>query len=237
MQKLHYLLIALLLAAIAVGISGSGCDLVSTISNGSGSTVSVNSLPVEALDTIDLIQNGGPFPYKQDGAVFQNREGLLPQQSGGYYHEYTVETPGSSDRGARRIITGKAGEHYYTDDHYASFSLITGISTQEVGSNQTGQATASPSGMKEIGINSLPPEAMETLRLIKNDGSFPYKQDNTVFTNYEGLLPKQPSGYYHEYTVVTPGASNRGARRIVAGKAGEYYYTADHYASFKRIVE
>ncbi|WP_069812458.1 ribonuclease [Streptomyces sp. TP-A0874] len=84
-----------------------------------------SSLPVQAHDTLDLIAKGGPFPYPQDGTVFQNREGILPSQSNGYYHEYTVETPGSSDRGARRIVTGqKSQEDYYTSDHYASFDLV-----------------------------------------------------------------------------------------------------------------
>ena len=84
-----------------------------------------SDLPAEAHDTLELIDAGGPFPYPQDGTVFQNREGILPAQPTGYYHEYTVETPGSSDRGARRIVTGEAyQEDYYTADHYASFDLI-----------------------------------------------------------------------------------------------------------------
>lgn len=87
-------------------------------------TMRLQDLPVQALDVLVLIGDGGPFPYRQDGGVFQNREGLLPRQASGYYHEYTVETPGSSDRGARRIVTGSAGEVYYTDDHYASFSRV-----------------------------------------------------------------------------------------------------------------
>lgn len=80
-------------------------------------------LPQEAFQTIKLIENGGPFPHRQDGIVFGNRENLLPQQANGYYHEYTVETPDSPDRGARRIITGGTPPtiYYYTDDHYRSF--------------------------------------------------------------------------------------------------------------------
>lgn len=80
-------------------------------------------LPAEAKATLGLIASNGPFPYRQDGAVFQNREEHLPQKPRGYYHEYTVETPGLSHRGARRIVTG--GDpieiYYYTDDHYDSF--------------------------------------------------------------------------------------------------------------------
>lgn len=84
-----------------------------------------SDLPSQAYDTLDLIASGGPFPYPQDGTVFQNREGILPGQSSGYYHEYTVKTPGSSTRGARRIVTGEEyREDYYTADHYASFDLI-----------------------------------------------------------------------------------------------------------------
>jgi ribonuclease T1 len=86
--------------------------------------VSYGRLPSEAHKTFALIAKGGPYPYRQDGVVFQNREGLLPRQPQGYYHEYTVDTPGSADRGARRIIAGVPGEFYYTDDHYASFERV-----------------------------------------------------------------------------------------------------------------
>ncbi|MGI5348097.1 ribonuclease domain-containing protein [Streptomyces sp. CA-250714] len=84
-----------------------------------------SKLPPEAHDTLDLIEQGGPYPYPQDGTVFENREGILPDQQQGYYHEYTVKTPGSDDRGARRIVTGeKDQEDYYTADHYESFDLV-----------------------------------------------------------------------------------------------------------------
>ena len=86
--------------------------------------VALTDLPPEAAQTVDLIRAGGPFPYDRDGVVFENREGLLPDESSGYYHEYTVPTPGSSDRGARRIIVGSGGELYWTDDHYRSFERI-----------------------------------------------------------------------------------------------------------------
>ncbi|GAB3101239.1 guanyl-specific ribonuclease [Lysobacter terrae] len=80
-------------------------------------------LPIEAHAVLDRIAHGGPFDYRQDGGVFQNRERQLPPQPRGYYREYTVETPDSSDRGARRIITGgePPHEYWYTDDHYRSF--------------------------------------------------------------------------------------------------------------------
>lgn len=87
-------------------------------------TVSLDELPPEALDTLDLIERGGPFPYRQDDSTFQNREGILPDRALGHYREYTVDTPGSPDRGARRIVGGDDGERYYTDDHYASFREI-----------------------------------------------------------------------------------------------------------------
>jgi ribonuclease T1 len=99
-------------------------------------------------------------------------------------------------------------------------------------------------GLAPIGVilvQELPKEAQQTLILIKQGGPFPYPKDGSVFRNYEGVLPKQKRGYYHEFTVKTPGARNRGARRIVSGgdprTSGEYYYTDDHYATFRRIKE
>ncbi|HEX8255540.1 MAG TPA: ribonuclease domain-containing protein [Thermoanaerobaculia bacterium] len=78
-------------------------------------------------------------------------------------------------------------------------------------------------------------EVQKTLELIERGGPFPHKQDCTVFGNRERRLPPQPRGYYREYTVRTPGASNRGARRIVRGDGGELFYTRDHYDTFIRI--
>jgi ribonuclease T1 len=100
---------------------------VATASPASAAVGSIcySALPSQAYDTLDLIASDGPFPYSQDGVVFQNREGVLPSQSTGYYHEYTVITPGSSTRGARRIVTGEESqEDYYTSDHYVTFNLI-----------------------------------------------------------------------------------------------------------------
>lgn len=87
-------------------------------------TVRYQNLPREAKETIALIEQGGPFPFERDGITFQNREQLLPRRRSGYYREYTVITPGSRDRGARRIIAGAEGELYYTDDHYDSFKEV-----------------------------------------------------------------------------------------------------------------
>ncbi|MDY7547540.1 ribonuclease [Glaciimonas sp. Gout2] len=92
-----------------------------------------------------------------------------------------------------------------------------------------------------IALSQLPVEARQTLVLIKQGGPFSYRKDGVVFGNYEGLLPKQKRGYYHEFTVKTPRARNRGARRLISGgtvnASSEYYYTDDHYASFKRVQE
>lgn len=91
-------------------------------------TVHVAELPRQGRETYELIRLGGPFPYDKDGTVFGNRERLLPIERRGYYREYTVKTPGSRDRGARRIVCGGPPRTphacYYTADHYASFRQI-----------------------------------------------------------------------------------------------------------------
>jgi len=89
-----------------------------------GNEIAVAQLPPEARQTLALIRQGGPFPYRKDGSAFFNREGRVPSQERGYYREYTVPTPGSRDRGARRIVTGRGGEAWYTADHYRSFLRI-----------------------------------------------------------------------------------------------------------------
>lgn len=99
--------------ASAPAVAGSGLD-----------AVAASSLPPEARETLALIARGGPYPYARDGAVFSNFERLLPRKPGGYYKEFTVRTPGETDRGARRIVAGESGEKYYTPDHYESFLLI-----------------------------------------------------------------------------------------------------------------
>lgn len=87
-------------------------------------TIAVSELPPEGQITLELIAAGGPFPYSQDDQTFQNREGILPSRPYGFYREYTVETPGSPDRGARRLVAGSDGVVFYTDDHYNSFSEV-----------------------------------------------------------------------------------------------------------------
>jgi ribonuclease T1 len=89
----------------------------------------------------------------------------------------------------------------------------------------------------EVPYQELPREAQQTLALIKAGGPFPHPQDGKTFGNREGLLPKRIRGYYREYTVKTPGARDRGARRVVVGRGGEYYYSGDHYRTFRRITE
>ena len=81
-------------------------------------------LPKEAIETLALIKKGGPFPHQRDGIVFGNRERILPPRERGWYREYTVKTPGVRDRGARRVVAGRDGTLYYTDDHYRSFKRI-----------------------------------------------------------------------------------------------------------------
>ena len=191
--------------------------------------VALSSLPPEAADTAGLIDQGGPFPYPQDGTVFQNREGLLPDCDTAYYHEYTVETPGSPDRGARRIVTGDAGEHFYTDDHYASFDLI------DLGGGPTPPACGD-ANLDQAPAGSLPAEVADTITLVGRGGPYPYAEDDTVYENREAVLPACASGYYRLYTVPTPGTSDRGERRLITGQGGEHYYTSDRYASFVLVI-
>ena len=102
-----------------------------------------------------------------------------------------------------------------------------------------------PAPVGEIALAALPKEAHATLALVKAGAPFPYARDGSAFSNRERILPPRQRGYYREYTVPTPGARDRGARRIVAGagasgdvrSAGEYYYSEDHYNSFRRIRE
>jgi ribonuclease T1 len=117
------------LAASLLGCSASGTGTATKDKPAKDSVsgllfVSAADLPKEAQQTLALIDKGGPYPYSRDGIVFGNFEKLLPKQNKGYYHEYTVKTPGEKDRGARRIITGNGDERYYTDDHYKSFRRI-----------------------------------------------------------------------------------------------------------------
>ena len=95
-----------------------------TTTSRSTRTITLDKLPREAIVTLVLIKRGGPYPYRRDGITFENRERKLPEKSRGYYREYTVKTPGESDRGPRRIVAGRSGERYYTPDHYRTFYRI-----------------------------------------------------------------------------------------------------------------
>lgn len=88
------------------------------------SEIEKNQLPGEAIETLALIKKGGPYLHQRDGVVFSNREKLLPARERGWYREYTVRTPGEKSRGARRIVAGRDGTLYYSDDHYRSFRRI-----------------------------------------------------------------------------------------------------------------
>jgi ribonuclease T1 len=119
-------------AALSAGLVFGAASAVSAkgADNPALGSVALSSLPVEAQATHRLVLSGGPFPYRKDGVVFGNRERLLPSNPRGYYREYTVKTPGSRDRGARRIVCGgqpptQPAACFYTDDHYSSFRRIT----------------------------------------------------------------------------------------------------------------
>ena len=98
----------------------------------------------------------------------------------------------------------------------------------------TGQTPRSD--LPGVAAADLPEQARDALALIDRGGPYPYRQDNTVFSNVERLLPARPAGYYREYTVVTPGSSGRGTRRLVVGAQGDIYYTGDHYETFRQVL-
>ncbi|MFC8129808.1 ribonuclease domain-containing protein [Streptomyces sp. NPDC057302] len=116
-------------------------------------------------------------------------------------------------------------------------ALVTGCSSGSGGAVEaSASAPAWAHGMATVPAGRLPAEARRTLRLIDDGGPFPYAKDGSTFGNFEGGLPERRRGHYREYTVPTPGARDRGARRIVTGSGGETYYTDDHYQSFKAVL-
>jgi ribonuclease T1 len=118
-------LVAILGVGYGVRAADSHRSTPKSVSTRASSPVPLSSLPAEAAQTVALIRRGGPFPYpRNDGAFFHNAEHQLPGAPDGYYREYTVPTPGSNTRAARRIIVGAHGEYYYTGDHYASFVRV-----------------------------------------------------------------------------------------------------------------
>lgn len=122
--------------AVVAALAAAGIAIPALVDDGSnGSPAPVQVPPTESPSELSPAErtgiaatlaaiDSGTLPYEQDGATFENREGLLPDRPGGHYREYTVETPGSPDRGARRLVIGADGETYYTADHYASFARI-----------------------------------------------------------------------------------------------------------------
>lgn len=199
-------------ATAAVAVAAPGCGDTSSYKK-----TPLSTLPAEAGQTYDLIKKGGPFPYPgKDGSVFTNKEGILPSCASDYYHEYTVPTPGSPDRGARRIVTGSAGEFFYTGDHYKTFSIIT-----------TDGGTPAPkcgdtAGVAKVKLSALSAAAKSAVEKAKSGAA------GTVYENREGVLPKCDAGYYHLYNAGTQD-------RVISGKGGEIFYTPDHYATFKLV--
>jgi len=116
--------LGLLPPAVGTAAGAAGRHHKAAVKEGSGASIQDAAERSEVQKTLRRIASGGPFLHHQDGTVFANREGRLPAKARGYYHEYTVETPGSPDRGARRIIRGTGGELYYTHDHYRTFLRI-----------------------------------------------------------------------------------------------------------------
>lgn len=111
-----------------------------------------------------------------------------------------------------------------------------GSSSSSKSSPASSTSASKPAGMSTIAEASLPAEARDVIKRIDDGGSFQYRQDGVTFQNRERLLPAEPGGYYREYTVSTPGAADRGARRLILGRHGDLYYTPDHYRSFLWVV-
>lgn len=135
----------------------------------------------------------------------------------------TTQAPATTERAGSASTTTRAGAVAST--------------TSRAPATSTTRPAKDAHGLTIVTAAQLPVEARQTLALIAKGGPYPYERDGIVFQNREGILPKKASGYYREYTVITPGERDRGARRIVTGDTGERYYTADHYESFVRVEE
>jgi ribonuclease T1 len=135
--KSQALLLAVVVAVTGVGMAliikhgrdtGPAAAVVAPSASGTPRsnlpTIDVADMPPEAVATLALIDQGGPYPFRQDGTIFGNFEHRLPERERGYYREFTVVTPGENDRGRRRLIAGAAGDIYYTDDHYETFRQV-----------------------------------------------------------------------------------------------------------------
>ncbi|GAA1976349.1 ribonuclease domain-containing protein [Amycolatopsis minnesotensis] len=206
-------------AAGAAGTTGAAVAAPSCGDTSSYKKTPLSTLPAEAGQTYDLIKKGGPFPYPgKDGSVFTNKEGILPSCASDYYHEYTVPTPGSPDRGARRIVTGSAGEFFYTGDHYKTFSII----QVDGGTPNPTPKCGDTAGVAKVKLSTLSSAAKSAVEQAKSGAA------GTVYENREGVLPKCDAGYYHLF--------NAGDQdRVISGKGGEIFYTPDHYATFKLV--
>ncbi|MEX3977997.1 ribonuclease domain-containing protein [Paraburkholderia sp. EG287A] len=136
---------------------------------------------------------------------------------------------------------GKESSRNATEASGASASQAPGQPAQGASGTPAASGTQAPGALGTVTKTQLPGEAAETLRLIKAGGPFPFADDGVLFRNTAQLLPKHPRGYYHTYTVRTPGMTDRGQRRIVCGgprkQTSDCYYTDDYYVSFKRIAE
>ena len=136
---------------------------------------------------------------------------------------------------------GKEGSRNVTEASGASASQAPVQPAQGASDTPTSSGAQKTGALGAINKTQLPGEAAETLRLIKAGGPFPFGDDGVLFRNSALLLPNHPRGYYHTYTVRTPGSTDRGQRRIVCGgprrQTGDCYYTDDYYASFKRIAD
>lgn len=140
--------------------------------------------------------------------------------------------------GGHSASSASSASSRFTPASYASGS--TGASSHgssSATSRGSGTSSGSKDGLPSVRFSDLPREAQTTASLIKAGGPFPYKRDGIIFSNNEGRLPSHPNGWYHEYTVPTPGMNSRGVRRLITGKDATMYYTGDHYKSFKTVVE
>jgi len=220
-SRLAAVLFALL--ATFTGVSAVSVATAAVEQNACGnlagfSHTALSALPAEATTTYNLIQKGGPFPYPaNDGVVFTNREAILPACASSYYHEYTVPTPGASNRGTRRIITGNGGEYFYTGDHYATFKVI-----DVNGGGGSTHACGDLSGLTKIGYSQLSAAAKTVVNNVRGGAT------GTTYQNREAVLPACASAYYALFTVGTND-------RVISGGAGELAYTPDKYVTFKAI--
>jgi len=137
------------------------------------------------------------------------------------------------------VLAGGAAVGWWSAGRSTVDPVVTG--SARPGSASAGSAGAAVagtpvSGLPTVRVAELPPEARTVLATLDAHGTFRYSQDGTVFGNFEHRLPARPDGYYHEYTVPTPGSRDRGARRLVVGLDGDVYYTGDHYATFRQVL-